>query len=78
MTLAELPEGQSAVVVSVITDVPQRRRLLDFGLIPGAVVAAENTSPLGDPTAYRVRGTLVALRRLQAHGILVEPLAASP
>jgi Fe2+ transport system protein FeoA len=29
-------------------------------------------SPGGDPTAYRVRGTLVALRRDQARHVLVE------
>lgn len=73
MTLSELAVGSSAVVVSISPDAPQRRRLLDLGIVPGAVVLAERLSPLGDPTAYRVRGTLVALRRAQAGGVVVRP-----
>jgi Fe2+ transport system protein FeoA len=30
-------------------------------------------SPSGEPTAYRVRGTLIALHREQARLIMVEP-----
>lgn len=64
--LDELPLGRTAVVESLQTRGPQRRRLLDLGLVPGAEVTAELTSPLGEPTAYRVLGTLVVLRRAQA------------
>lgn len=45
---------------------PERRRLLDLGFVPGTVVEVEMISPAGDPTAYRVRGSVVALRREQA------------
>jgi DtxR family Mn-dependent transcriptional regulator len=45
---------------------PERRRLLDLGFVPGTDVVAEMKSPGGDPTAYRVRGTLIALRKEQA------------
>jgi DtxR family Mn-dependent transcriptional regulator len=44
----------------------ERRRLLDLGIVPGTVVRAEIISAGGDPTAYRVRGALIALRREQA------------
>jgi DtxR family transcriptional regulator, Mn-dependent transcriptional regulator len=44
----------------------ERRRLLDLGFVPGSVVEARFASPAGDPTAYEVRGALVALRRDQA------------
>lgn len=44
----------------------ERRRLLDLGFVPGTEVMAEMKSPGGDPTAFRVRGTLIALRREQA------------
>jgi DtxR family Mn-dependent transcriptional regulator len=44
----------------------ERRRLLDLGIVPGTVVRAEIISPSGDPIAYRVRGTLIALRREQS------------
>ena len=47
--------------------------LLDLGLTPGAVVGAELSSMTRDSTAYRVRGSLVALRRDQARYVLVKP-----
>ena len=50
----------------------QRRRLLGLGFVPGTEVTAEMSSPLGDPIGYRVRGALIALRRIQAEWILVE------
>jgi len=50
---------------------PERRRLLDLGFVPGTRVEVEMVSPAGDPTAYRVRGTIVALRREQANLIRI-------
>ena len=47
----------------------ERRRFLDLGILPGTAVEAELVSPGGDPTAYRVRGTLLALRAEQAQNI---------
>lgn len=55
---------------------PERRRLLDLGFVPGTEVIAEMQSPGGDPTAYRVRGTLIALRTEQAGLIRVSILAS--
>jgi Fe2+ transport system protein FeoA len=48
---------------------------LDLGFVPGTEVMAEMTSPGGDPTAYRVRGTLIALRHEQAGLIRISHLA---
>lgn len=50
----------------------ERRRLLDLGLIPGTEVIAEIRSPAGDPTGYRIRGAVIALRREQADQIQIE------
>jgi DtxR family Mn-dependent transcriptional regulator len=55
----------------------ERRRLLDLGFVAGTPVEVEMVSPGGDPTAYRVRGTLVALRREQAGLIRVERALAA-
>ena len=49
-----------------------RRRFLDLGLTPGVEVQAVMRSAFGEPTAYRVRDTLVALRREQADLVLIE------
>lgn len=73
MTLDELPRGDRAVVTALDIRGGARRRLMDLGLLPGAAVHAEMTSPLGDPTAYAIRGALVVLRREQARAVHVEP-----
>jgi DtxR family Mn-dependent transcriptional regulator len=49
----------------------ERRRLLDLGFVPGTPVEVEMSGPAGDPTAYRLRGTLVALRKEQAAQIRI-------
>ena len=66
------PGGRTRVVgLSPGCRGPERRRLLDLGFVPGTLVEIEMVSPGGDPTAYRVRGTVVALRREQANLIRV-------
>lgn len=71
-TLGCLEPGEKARVAGLLTRGVARRRLLDLGLVPGTVVRALRRSPLGDPTAYEVRGTVLALRREDADQVLVE------
>ena len=72
MTLDLLKVGQSATITAIhITDA-ERRRLLDLGILPGTQIENVMASPLGDPVAYRVRNSIVALRREQAELIEVE------
>lgn len=73
--LSDLQPGQSARVqqISPRCRGAERRRLMDLGLMPGTVVAAELRSPGGDPTAYRIRGALIALRHEQADLIDIHP-----
>lgn len=77
--LSDLAPGESARIIrlSAACQGPERRRLLDLGIVPGTVVKAEFTSPAGDPVAYRVRGALIALRRVQAELIQADPEAAT-
>jgi DtxR family Mn-dependent transcriptional regulator len=49
----------------------ERRRLLDLGFVPGTALEVEMVSPGGDPTAYRVRGSVIALRHDQANLIRI-------
>ncbi len=76
--LSTLELGQTARVtgISALCRGLERRRLLDLGVVPGTVIEAELTSPSGDPTAYRVRGALVALRREQSALIHIADAAA--
>lgn len=71
MTLDEVPRSERAVVTRLDARGQQRRRLMDLGVVPGVEMRAEQISPLGDPTAYRVRGAVIALRRAQARSIHV-------
>lgn len=77
--LDSLRPGQAAEVVQIAAAVqgPQRRRLLDLGLLPGTAVTAELRSASGDPTAYRIRGALIALRRAQARAVFIRRIPES-
>ncbi|HEX7117477.1 MAG TPA: FeoA domain-containing protein [Longimicrobiales bacterium] len=72
-TLAVLAPGEAARVVrlSATCRGPQRRRLLDLGVVPGTRITAALRSASGDPVAYEIRGALIALRREQAEWIQV-------
>ncbi len=69
--LSDLRPGEGAVVCGLTGAGEVRRRLQDIGLIQGTAVVCLGTSPLGDPTAYRVRGAVMALRRKDAAGVEV-------
>lgn len=45
---------------------------MDLGFTEGTEVAVIRKSPLGDPTAYRVRGAVIALRKEEAAQIEVQ------
>ena len=71
--LDQLKPGQQARVLALSPACrgPERRRLLDLGFVPGTQVEVEMTSPMGDPVAYRVRGSVIALRSEQARLIRI-------
>ncbi len=72
MRLCDLTCGKCAEIVSVNVGGAYKRRLFDLGFVPGGKVSCMFESPLGDPTAYLVRGTLIALRKEHSEKILVE------
>ena len=71
LTLLQAGESATVVHVSPSCQGPQRRRLLDLGLVPGTRITAELEGALKDPVAYRIRGALIALRRQQADMVYV-------
>jgi ferrous iron transport protein A len=73
MSLDQLPIGSKGTVTSLALEGAERRRLLDLGLSIGAEIEAVRRSPLGDPVAYLVRGSTIAIRREQAQKVEVEP-----
>jgi ferrous iron transport protein A len=77
LSLTELPIRAKGRVVQLKAEGGKRRRLLDLGLIPGTTVAAKRRSPSGDPTAFVIRGTTIALRSEETDLIEVEELKVS-
>lgn len=69
--LAELKAGQQAVVTELNLFDSMRRRLQDIGLIEGTVVECLGKSPLGDPTAFLIRGAVIALRSDETKRVIV-------
>lgn len=72
--LNQLQIGSIGRVKLLISDGIIRRRLLDLGLIQNTCVEALRRSPTGDPTAYRIRGAVIALRSEEASKIFVEKI----
>jgi len=76
--LTELGDQEAAEVLEIgqACQGYSRRRLLDLGLTPGTRVEAALRNPFGEPRAFRVRGTTIALRNQQTDQIWVKPVAA--
>ncbi|MFH1278312.1 MAG: metal-dependent transcriptional regulator [Candidatus Eisenbacteria bacterium] len=66
--LSAIDRGETAEVIRIAraSRGPERRRLMDLGVLPGTRITREITSPSGGASAYRIRGALIALRDDQA------------
>lgn len=69
ITLNDLPEGSSATVNSLHVGGTMQRRLFDFGIIEGTQIICLR---YGSPSLYKVRGTMLALRKSDSAMICVE------
>lgn len=70
VALSEVAIGESATVVGFLEAAPSRR-FVEMGFVPGTIVKALRSAPLGDPVEYVVMGGRVAMRRTDASMILV-------
>lgn len=81
--LSSAVTGQTGVIVGVFADPSStvggvdctelERRLLEAGFVEGARVTLLHEGPLGgDPIAVRLDDMRVAIRRREAHGVLVQ------
>lgn len=64
--LSSLPEGEGARVRALRLTGSMRRRLQDLGLVRGTRVTCIQRAAAGDPTAYLIRGAVIALRQADA------------
>ena len=71
VTLDALKVGDEATVDRLTSKCKMKGRLTSLGFCRGEKIACVMESPLGDPTAYLIRGTLIALRKSDARGVAV-------
>ena len=71
MTLNDLKVGDIAKVVFVDGNSSLYQRFIDIGIINGTKIECVLKSPFGDPKAYLIRGTIIAIRNCDAQGITV-------
>lgn len=72
IALNTLPLNTIGTIVEVNCNNSIKRRLLDLGLIPNTKIVPVFKSIGGDPIAYEVRGTTLAIRNEDANNILVK------
>lgn len=74
--LSSLSVGQRGKIIGIAKSLrgQQRRRLMDLGIVSGTEIEVELESLTGDPLAYKVRGTTIALRKNQTDKIYIEYL----
>jgi len=71
-TLSELSPGEKCRVKELLTIGSIKRRLTDLGVIEGTEIECLQKSPWGDPTAYLIRGAVIAIRNDDSAKILIE------
>ena len=69
--LNEIELDKTCLVVEIKNNSSMLRRFLDIGIIPGAKIKKVLDSPFGGISAYLITGTTVAIRDIDAKGIMV-------
>ena len=70
-TLDKLKINETAFIETVNIYNNFRRRLLDLGFIKGSQITALYKSPSKNPTAYLIKGTVIAIRDEDAKKIKI-------
>ena len=72
--LSSLKADENAKIIGISKESrgESRRRLLDLGFVKGATIKIDLMNPLGEPNAYLIKGTSIALRHDQAAKILIK------
>ena len=61
--LNKLPINSTGKVEELNCEGNLRRRMLDLGIVKGTNIIPVLKSPFGDPIAFEIRGSIVALRK---------------
>lgn len=71
-TVNSLKPGQSGEVVALSATGALRRRIIDMGITPGAVITLRKIAPFGDPIEINVRGYELSIRKSDAENIQIK------
>lgn len=74
LKLTEVAVGKKVRVVELLSEGLSRQRMLDLGIVPNTIIHVLRQSPFGDPTAYLIRDTCIALREEEAKNIMVRDI----
>lgn len=69
--LSKVAIGNLGKVLDINCEGDDRRRFLDLGVVKGTKIKPVLISPLGDPRAYEIRGSIIAFRKEDADKIEV-------
>jgi DtxR family Mn-dependent transcriptional regulator len=72
--LSKLTLGLRGKIIKIGRGIENRRRMVEMGITPGALVEVERVAPLGDPIDIKVKGYHISLRKSDASKIMVEKL----
>ncbi len=72
LSLNDIELGKTVKIKDIMFDGNQRRRMLDLGLVKNTKIETLYRSPSGDPTAYFIRGAVIALRSEDSKKIIID------
>lgn len=70
-TLAELPIGQSAVVINVKPSLRGKKKFADVGIVPGTQLQMEAHAPFGGLLRIKVMESSLSIHRDDAANIII-------
>lgn len=70
--LCDMKLSETGKVVSVNNEASLYRRFLDIGLIPGTEIECVLKSPSGDPSAFLIRGAVIAIRAADSGNVIIK------
>lgn len=71
LSLSSLQKGKKGVILNISASETEKRRFWDLGFVRGTTVQSLHKSPGGDPVAYWIMGTVIALRNHDAEKIFI-------
>ena len=71
LTLDCLSPGERGIVKELRATGGMQRRMIDLGVLEGTRIECVGKSPSGDPSAYFIRGAVIAIRSADAKRVTV-------